>query len=69
MFSFHHPRQAPMLCKAVLASSILGTLFLYETCLGVLHYISLYALSLHSTLSHHWVPFSSGVSQNKRTST
>ena len=37
-------------------------------CLVVLHYISLYALSLHSTLAHHWVPFSSGVSWNKRTS-
>ena len=37
--------------------------------LGVLHYISLYALSLHSTLAHHWVSFSSGVSWNKRTST
>ena len=37
-------------------------------CLGVLHYISLYALILHSTLAHHWVPFSLGVSQNKRTS-
>ena len=36
-------------------------------CLGVLHYISLYALSLHSTLAHHQVPFSLGVSQNKRT--
>ena len=35
-------------------------------CLGVLHYISLYALSLHSTIAHHWVPFSSGISRNKR---
>ena len=42
---------------------------LYEMCLGVLHYISLYALILHSILAHHWVPFSLGVSQNKRTST
>ena len=31
-------------------------------------YISLYALILHSTIAHHWVPFSLGVSQNKRTS-
>ena len=38
-------------------------------CLGVLHYNSLYALSLHSTLAHLWVPFSLGVSQNKKTST
>ena len=30
---------------------------LYEICLGVLHYISLYALSLHSTLPHLRVPF------------
>ena len=37
-------------------------------CLGVLHYISLYALILHSTLAHHQVLFSLGVSQNKRTS-
>ena len=41
---------------------------LYEMCLGELHYISLYALSLHSTLAHLWVPFSLGVSWNKRTS-
>ena len=58
-----------MLCKAVLALSIFDTLFLYEMCLGVLCYIALYALSLHSTLAHHQVPFSLGVSQNKRTST
>ena len=37
-------------------------------CLGVLHYISLYALILHSTLACHQVPFALGVSQNKRTS-
>ena len=30
---------------------------LYEMCLGVLHYISLYALSLHSTLAHLQVSF------------
>ena len=42
---------------------------LYEICLGVLCYISLYALSLHSTFAHLWVPFSLGVSWNKRTST
>ena len=36
--------------------------------LGELCYNSLYALSLHSTLAHLQVPFSSGVSQNKRTS-
>ena len=37
-------------------------------CLGVLHYNSLYALNLHSTFACHWVPFSLGVSWNKRTS-
>ena len=41
---------------------------LYMLCLGVLHYNSLCALNLHSTFVHQWVPFSSGVSQNKRTS-
>ena len=40
-----------------------------KMCLGVLHYISLYALSLHSTPACHQVPFSLGVSQNKRTCT
>ena len=55
-----------MLCKAVLAINIFDTL--YEMCLGILHYNSLYALSLHSTLAHLWVPFSLGNSQNKRTS-
>ena len=38
-------------------------------CLGILCYISLYALSLHSTLACHWIPFSLGVSWNKRTNT
>ena len=38
-------------------------------CLEVLHYVSLYALILHSTLACHLVPSSLGVSQNKRTST
>ena len=56
-----------MLCKAVLTLSIFATL--YEMFLGELYYISLYALTLHSTLAHHQVPFSLGVSQNKRTST
>ena len=39
---------------------------LYVLCLGVLHYDSLYALNLHSTFARHWVPFSLGVSQNKK---
>ena len=37
-------------------------------CLWELHYNSLYALSLHSTLAHLQVPFSLGVSQSKSTS-
>ena len=37
-------------------------------CLGVLHYVSLYALILHSILAHHWVPFSLGIRWNKKTS-
>ena len=57
-----------MLCKAVLTICIFATISLYVMCLGVLCYISLYALNLHSTLAHLWVPFSLGVSQNKRTS-
>ena len=58
-----------MLCKAVLALSIFDTYFFICNVSRVLHYIPLYALILHSTLAHHWVPFSFGVSQNKRTST
>ena len=42
---------------------------LYVMCLGVVHYISLYALTLHSTLACHLVPFSLGVNWNKKTST
>ena len=39
-------------------------------CLGVLHYISLYALSSQSTLAHLWVPFLCMLGRiNKRTST
>ena len=41
---------------------------LYVLSLGVLQYNSLYALISHSIFAHHRVPFSSGVSQNKRTS-
>ena len=47
-----------MLCKAVLALyAYLILISLYAMRLGVLHYISLYALSLHSTLAHLQVPF------------
>ena len=55
-----------MLCTSVLPVVHNCYLFLYMQCLEGLHYISLYALSLHSTLAHLWVPFSSGVSWNKR---
>ena len=37
-------------------------------CLGVSHYVSLYALILHSIFACHQVPFFLVVSQNKRTS-
>ena len=57
-----------MLCKAVLTVVHNYYLFLYMKCLGGLHYNSLYALSLHNTFAHLWVPFSLGVSQNKRCS-
>ena len=43
-------RQCSLFAYLILSS-------LYEMCLGVLHSISLYALSLHSTLAHLWVPF------------
>ena len=46
-----------VLCKAVLTVVHNCYLFLYMICLGGLHYYSLYALSLHSTLAHLWVPF------------
>ena len=55
-----------MLCKAVLTVVHNCYLFLYMKCLGGLHYNSLYALSLHNTFAHLQVPFSLGVSWNKR---
>ena len=57
-----------MLCKAVLAISTFPTYFFICNVSRGLHYNSLYALILHSTLAHHQVPFSLGVSWNKRTS-
>ena len=42
---------------------------LYVSLSRGLQYNSLYALNLHSTFASHQVPFSSDVSQNKRTST
>ena len=55
-------RQCSLFAYLILSS-------LYEMCLGVLHYISLYALSLHSTLCSSSGSFSLCVRQNKRTST
>ena len=43
---------------------LLLLLFLYMLCLGVLHIISLYALSLHNS-AHLQVPWSLHVRQNK----
>ena len=51
-----------MLCKAVLTLSLFDALFFMLNVSRGLHYISLYALILHSTFAHHQVPFSSGVS-------
>ena len=57
-----------LLCKAVLAMCMFDTYFFICNVSRGLHYISLHALSLLNTLAHLWVPFSSGVSWNKRTS-
>ena len=46
-----------VLCEAVLTVVHNCYLFLYMICLGGLHYNSLYALSLHSTLARLQVPF------------
>ena len=48
--------------------SLFDALFFMLNVSRELCYISLYALILHSTFAHQ-VPFSLGVSQNKRTST
>ena len=63
---FLYPGQAAMLCKVVLTVVHNCYLFLYMQCLGGLHYNSLYAMSLHCTFACLQVPFSSGVSWNKR---
>ena len=55
-------RQCSLFAYLILSS-------LYEMCLGGLHYNSLYALSLHSTLCSSLGSFSSQVRQNNRTST
>ena len=61
--------EAPCYVRQCSLYAYLLHISLYEMCLGMLHYISLYTLTLHSTLAHHQVTFSSGVSQNKRTGT
>ena len=66
---FDIPDEPPCYVRQCSLYAYLLLISLYEMCLGVLCYISLYALSLHSTLTHLWVPLSLGVSQNKRTST
>ena len=63
---FEIPDKPSCYVRQCLLYAYFATLF-FEMCLGVLHYNSLYALSLHSTLAHLWVPFSLGVSWNKRT--
>ena len=58
-----------MLYKVVLAMCMFDTYFFICNVSRDLCYISIHALSLHNTLTCLWVPFSLGVSQNKRTST
>ena len=64
-----HSKIYLLLCKAVLALRKFDAYFFICEVSRGWHYNSLYALILHSILAHHQVPFSSGVSQNKRTST
>ena len=52
-----HMKEMLVLCKVVLTVVHNCYLFLYMKCLGGLHYNSLYALSLHSTLAHLQVHF------------
>ena len=48
--NYCYVRQCSLYAYLILSS-------LYVMCLGILCYISLYALSLHSTLAHLQVPF------------
>ena len=57
-----------MLCKAVLTLSLFYALVFMINVSRGLHYTSSYALILHSSFACLQVPFSLGVSQNKRTS-
>ena len=61
-------QNAVLLCKAVLTLSKLDAYFFICDVSRGLCYNPLYALILHSKFAHHQVPFSLGVSQNKRTS-
>ena len=65
---FEIPERPPCYVRQYSLEASLILVSLYEMCLGVFHYISLYVLILHSTLACHQVPFSLGVSQNKKTS-
>ena len=58
-----------MLCKAVLAISIFATYFFILNVSRSVPLCFFNALILHSIFAHHQVPFSLGVSWNKRTST
>ena len=62
-------KPSKLLCKAVLAMCMFDTYFFMCNVSRGLHYISLHALSLHNTPAPLWVPFTLGVSWNKRTGT
>ena len=44
-------------CSLYAKFNALMLISFYKMCLGILHYISLYALNLHSTFAHLCVPF------------
>ena len=54
---FEIPDKPPCYVRKCSLFASLLLISLYEMCLGVLCYNSLYALSLHSTLACLWVPF------------
>ena len=54
---FNIPDEPPCYVRQCSLFAYLILSSLYEMCLGGLCYISLYALSLHSTLAYLWVPF------------
>ena len=65
---FDIPDEPPCYVRQCSLYAYLILIFICNVSKG-LHYISLYALSLHSTFTHLRVPFTLGVSQNKRTRT